>query len=160
MELTQDQYSLLSYGSKHSQFAGAQCTLGRSMAASGGGSLLGLASQMNEAVPAPLRRSRLADCPFRVAAGGAADRLCRRTHSDGSCIRGQRTRQLALELGFAPVVPPLSSRVAPWEYDKELYEAQRGRAAVPTKGFRRIFSRFDNSSWCWRSMRVNGPTFR
>ena len=35
---------------------------------------------------------------------------------------GNETRQLALELGFAPVVPPLSSRVAPWEYDKELYK--------------------------------------
>ena len=35
---------------------------------------------------------------------------------------GNETRQLALELGFAPVVPPLSSRVDPWEYDKELYK--------------------------------------
>ena len=66
-------------------------------------------------------------------------------YSDGSCIRGQRdapTREL--ELGFAPVVPPLSSRVAPWEYDKELYKRRKGRAAFRRlKGFRRIFSRFD-----------------
>ena len=35
---------------------------------------------------------------------------------------GNETRQLALELGFDPVVPPLSNRVSPWEYDKELYK--------------------------------------
>ena len=35
---------------------------------------------------------------------------------------GNETRQLALELGFTPVVPPLSTRIAPWEYDKELYK--------------------------------------
>ena len=32
------------------------------------------------------------------------------------------TRQLALELGFTPVVPPLSTRTTPWEYDKQLYK--------------------------------------
>jgi len=31
------------------------------------------------------------------------------------------TRQLAADLGFMPVVPPKSNRVAPWEYDRELY---------------------------------------
>ena len=33
-----------------------------------------------------------------------------------------QTRQLALALGFTPVVPPLATRVVPWEYDKELYK--------------------------------------
>ena len=58
---------------------------------------------------------------------------------------GNETRQLALELGFAPVVPPLSSRVAPWEYDKELYKRRNEveRLFRRLKGFRRIFSRFD-----------------
>ena len=31
--------------------------------------------------------------------------------------QGDETRQLALDLGFTPVVPPLSSRGEPWEYD-------------------------------------------
>ena len=35
---------------------------------------------------------------------------------------GNETRQLALALGFTPVVPPLSTRVHPWEYDREMYK--------------------------------------
>jgi transposase len=35
---------------------------------------------------------------------------------------GNETRQLALDLGFIPVVPPLSTRVEPWEYDREMYK--------------------------------------
>jgi transposase len=35
---------------------------------------------------------------------------------------GNETRQLALDLGFIPVVPPLSTRVEPWEYDREMYQ--------------------------------------
>ncbi len=35
---------------------------------------------------------------------------------------GNETRQLALDLGFVPVVPPKSNRVDPWEYDKEMYK--------------------------------------
>ena len=31
---------------------------------------------------------------------------------------GNETRQLALDLGFAPVVPPLSTRVDPWTNDR------------------------------------------
>ena len=58
---------------------------------------------------------------------------------------GNETRQLALELGFDPVVPPLSNRVSPWEYDKELYKRRNEieRLFRRLKGFRRIFSRFD-----------------
>ena len=33
---------------------------------------------------------------------------------------GNETPQLALELGFEPVVPPVSTRVDPWEYNREL----------------------------------------
>ena len=58
---------------------------------------------------------------------------------------GDETRQLALELGFAPVVPPVSSRVEQWEYNKELYKRRNEveRLLRRLKGFRRIFSRFD-----------------
>ena len=55
---------------------------------------------------------------------------------------GNETRQLALELGFAPVVPPVSTRVDPWEYNKELYKRRNEveRLFRRLKGFRRIFS--------------------
>ena len=58
---------------------------------------------------------------------------------------GDETRQLALELGFLPVVPPKSNRKNPWEYDKEIYKDrnQVERLFRRLKGFRRIFSRFD-----------------
>ena len=58
---------------------------------------------------------------------------------------GNKTRQLALELGFEPVVPPLSTRISTWNYDKELYKRRNEveRLFRRLKGFRRIFSRFD-----------------
>ena len=58
---------------------------------------------------------------------------------------GNETRQLALELGFTPVVPPLSTRVEPWRYSKAWYRRRNEieRLFRRLKGFRRIFSRFD-----------------
>src|SRR5271169_3911894 len=58
---------------------------------------------------------------------------------------GNETRQLALDLGFIPVVPPLCTRVEPWEYDKAMYKRRNEieRLFRRLKGFRRIFSRFD-----------------
>ena len=58
---------------------------------------------------------------------------------------GNETRQLALTLGFTPVVPPLSTRIDPWEYDKELYKRRNEIEHLfrRLKGFRRIFSRFE-----------------
>ena len=58
---------------------------------------------------------------------------------------GDETRQLALDLGFTPVVPPKQNRVAPWEYDREMYRRRNEieRLFRRLKGFRRIFSRFD-----------------
>ena len=55
------------------------------------------------------------------------------------------TRQLALELGFSPVVPPKSNRLNPWEYDRELYKRRNEveRLFRRLKGYRRIFSRFE-----------------
>ena len=56
-----------------------------------------------------------------------------------------QTRQLALDFGFLPVVPPQSNRLQPWQYDKALYRKRNEieRLFRRLKGFRRIFSRFD-----------------
>ena len=63
---------------------------------------------------------------------------------DCAC-QGNETRQLALDLGFTPVVPPLSTRIDPWEYDREMYKRRNEveRSFRRLKGFRRIFSRFE-----------------
>ena len=60
-------------------------------------------------------------------------------------IRGEETRQLALDLNFIPVVPPKSNRVTAWEYDREMYKRRNEieRLFRRLKGFRRIFSRFE-----------------
>ena len=58
---------------------------------------------------------------------------------------GDETRQLALDLGFIPVVPPKSNRIEPWEYNKVMYRRRNEveRLFRRLKGFRRIFSRFE-----------------
>jgi transposase len=58
---------------------------------------------------------------------------------------GNETRQLVLDLGMIPVVPPKSNRLNPWEYDRELYKKRNEveRLFRRLKGFRRIFSRFE-----------------
>ena len=58
---------------------------------------------------------------------------------------GNETRQLALDLGFIPVVPPLRSRIDPWEYDREMYKRcdEVERLLRRLKGYRRILSRFE-----------------
>ena len=55
---------------------------------------------------------------------------------------GDETRQLALDLGFIPVVPSKSNRLEPWEYDREMYKRRNKveRLFRRLKGFRRIFS--------------------
>ena len=55
------------------------------------------------------------------------------------------TRQLVLDLGMIPVVPPKSNRIEPWEYDRALYRKRNEieRLFRRLKGFRRIFSRFE-----------------
>lgn len=59
--------------------------------------------------------------------------------------QGDETRQLALALGYTPVVPPLNTRITPWEYDREMYKRRNEieRLFRRLKGFRRIFSRFE-----------------
>ena len=58
---------------------------------------------------------------------------------------GDATRQLALDLGFTPVVPPKANRLRPWQNDKEMYKRRNEveRLFRRLKGFRRVFSRFD-----------------
>lgn len=58
---------------------------------------------------------------------------------------GDETRQLALDLGFSPVVPPKIGRRHPWSFDRALYRRRNEieRLFRRLKGFRRIFSRFD-----------------
>ena len=58
---------------------------------------------------------------------------------------GHTTRQLAVDLMFSAVVPAKSNGLDPWEYDKELYKKRNEveRLFRRLKGFRRIFSRFD-----------------
>ena len=54
-------------------------------------------------------------------------------------------RQLALDFGFIPVVPPKSNRLEPCVYDRSLYRKRNEieRIFRRLKGFRRIFSRFE-----------------
>ena len=58
---------------------------------------------------------------------------------------GDQTRQLVLQLGFEPVVPPNPNRLHPWAYDRGLYRRRNEveRLFRRLKGFRRIFSRFE-----------------
>ena len=58
---------------------------------------------------------------------------------------GDNTRQLALDLGYLPVVPPKINRHKPWEYDQQIYKRRNEieRLFRRLKGYRRIFSRFD-----------------
>src|SRR5271156_980994 len=58
---------------------------------------------------------------------------------------GDETRQLVLDLGMVPVVPPKSNRIEPWEYDRALYRKRNEieRLFRRLKGFRRIFSCFE-----------------
>ena len=53
-----------------------------------------------------------------------------------------QTRQLALDFGWIPVVPPKRTRLEPWEFDRVLYRRRNEveRLFRRLKGFRRIFS--------------------
>jgi len=54
-------------------------------------------------------------------------------------------RQLALEIGYIPVVPHKTNRLESWEYDRAMYKKRNEieRLFRGLKGFRRIISRFD-----------------
>ena len=61
---------------------------------------------------------------------------------DRAC-QGDETRQLALR--YEPVVPPLQTRVEPWQYGREMHKRRNKIEWVfrRLKGFRRIFSLFE-----------------
>ena len=63
---------------------------------------------------------------------------------DRAC-EGDDPRQLALDLGYVPVVPPKRNRLDPWDYDRAMYRKlnEVERLFRRLKGFRRVFSRFD-----------------
>lgn len=56
-----------------------------------------------------------------------------------------RTRSLAEENGFVPVVPPKKNSKNPWKYDKELYKRRNEieRFFLRIKRFRKVFTRYD-----------------
>jgi transposase len=58
---------------------------------------------------------------------------------------GNETRQLVLDLGMIPVVPPKSNRLHPWDYDHAVYKKRDEieRLFRRFKGLCRIFSRFE-----------------
>ena len=63
---------------------------------------------------------------------------------DRAC-QGDETRQLALALGYEPVVPTSRMWIDPWEYNREMYKRRNEieRYSRCLKGFRRIFSHFE-----------------
>lgn len=65
---------------------------------------------------------------------------------DRAC-EGDENRQLVEELGRIPVVPPTSTRLEPWEYDRELYRRRNEIERLFRKfnGFRRLTTRL--TSW-------------
>ena len=58
---------------------------------------------------------------------------------------GDETRQLVVDMGLKPVVPPKANRVCPWDYDRELSKRRNEveRLFRRLKRFRRVFTRFD-----------------
>ena len=58
---------------------------------------------------------------------------------------GEATRQVALELGFTPVVPPKRHRVTPWASDRRLDRKRNAgeRLFRRVKACRRVCTRFD-----------------
>jgi transposase len=58
---------------------------------------------------------------------------------------GDGTRQLALELGFSPVVPPSRTGFTAWEYNRTMYKRRNEieRLFRRLRGFQCIFSRFE-----------------
>jgi transposase len=64
---------------------------------------------------------------------------------EGYAYEGDETRQLVLDPGMIPVVPPKSNRLHPWDYDHAIYKKRNEieRLFRRLKGFRRIFSRFE-----------------
>ena len=66
---------------------------------------------------------------------------------------GDETRQLVLDLGMTPVVPPKANRAIKWGYDRTLYKRRNEveRLCRRLKGYRRIFSRFEKLDVMYRA---------
>ena len=66
---------------------------------------------------------------------------------------GDETRQLVLDLGMTPVVPPKANRLVKWDYDQTLYKRRNEveRLFRRLKGYRRIFSRFEKLDVMYRA---------
>ena len=66
---------------------------------------------------------------------------------------GDETRDLAVKLGYLPVVPPHPNRLSPWEYDQVMYRRRNEveRLFRRLKGYRRVFSRFDKLDVMFRT---------
>ena len=58
---------------------------------------------------------------------------------------GNETRQLALALGYTPVIPPKSNRRDPWAFNRDIYKRRNEveRLFRRLKGYRRVFVRYD-----------------
>ncbi len=61
---------------------------------------------------------------------------------------GTETRQLAPELGFIPVAPPMKTPIEPWEYDRAMYK----RRNEVERLFRRMFSLFEKLDAMFRGL--------
>ena len=103
--------------------ASARCAIGFSLSAGNAGDAPEGRALLRSIDELPMSCNLLMDCAYE----------------------GNETRQLALDLGFIPVVPPHPNRIAPWVLKKELYKRRNEveRLFRRLKGFRRIFSRFD-----------------
>lgn len=66
---------------------------------------------------------------------------------------GDETRQLVLDLGMTPVVPPKKNRLVKWDYDRTIYKRRNEveRLFRRLKGYRRIFSRFEKLDVMYRA---------
>jgi transposase len=66
---------------------------------------------------------------------------------------GDETRQLVLDLGMTPVVPPKANRLIKWDYDRTIYKRRNEveRLFRRLKGYRRIFSRFEKLDVMYRA---------
>jgi len=66
---------------------------------------------------------------------------------------GDETRQLVLDLGMTPVVPPKANRLIKWDYDRTDYKRRNEveRLFRRLKGYRRIFSRFEKLDVMYRA---------
>jgi len=56
-----------------------------------------------------------------------------------------KTRSVAIENNFSPVVPPKSNRKEPWTYDKKLYKKRNEieRFFRRIQEYRRVFTRYE-----------------